>query len=184
MPHTAVHKALNQALRRDLLRFVQNRVGSSPDAEDLVQEIFLRIARKYPALEDETRLVPWVYTIARNVVVDHYRSHRNHDALPEGLSEGPHDPRLPDNDNHLVGGWLHLFLEALPEHYREAVRLADVEGLTQRAVADRLGLSFPGAKSRIQRGRRALRDMLTACCDVEFDAHGNAVDWQKRDSCC
>lgn len=64
----------------------------------------------------------------------------------------------------------------LPETYREAVRLAEIDGFTQQEVADRLGLSLSGAKSRIQRGRVMLSDVLEQCCRFEFDRRGNLMD--------
>ena len=66
-------------------------------------------------------------------------------------------------------------VRSLPDGYREAVQLAEVEGLPQQAVADRLGLSLSGAKSRIQRGRAMLKDVLQRCCSFELDVRGRVM---------
>ena len=66
----------------------------------------------------------------------------------------------------------------LPDRYRDAVRMSELEGLSQQAVADRLHLSLSGAKSRVQRGRAKLRQILDACCSFEFDRRGNLLDCQ------
>ncbi len=71
-------------------------------------------------------------------------------------------------------------VRSLPDGYREAVELAEVEGLPQQEIADRLGLSLSGAKSRIQRGRVMLRDALEACCHFEFDSRGNMMDYEPK----
>ena len=71
-------------------------------------------------------------------------------------------------------------LPSIPEKYRAAVELAEVEGLTQQQVGQRLGLSLSGAKSRVQRGRKILRNMLLGCCHLEFDRRGNVVDYERR----
>ena len=89
-----------------------------------------------------------------------------------------------NHDNRLVGSWLMSMVEDLPDHYREAIRLAEMDGLPQAEVASRLGLSVSGAKSRIQRGRELLRRALAKCCHVEFDRRGNVVDYKSRNGCC
>lgn len=69
-------------------------------------------------------------------------------------------------------------LNYLPEKYRKAVRLADLEGMTQAQLADHLGLSLSGAKSRVQRGREQLKALLTECCKFEFDCRGQIIDYE------
>jgi len=77
-------------------------------------------------------------------------------------------------------GWLDEMIRSLPAGYRDAVQLAEIEGLSQQEVADRLGLSLSGAKSRIQRGREMLKDALDRCCHFEFDSRGNMMDYEPR----
>src|SRR5690606_8886763 len=111
----------------------------------------------------------WVYQIARNVVHDHHRKTMN---APVALADA--DP-ADECDDHLSqlrcrgGGWLDEMIRSLPDGYREAVQLAEIDGLSQQAVADQLGLSLSGAKSRIQRGRTMLKGVLDQCCHFEFD---------------
>ena len=69
----------------------------------------------------------------------------------------------------------------LPADYREAIELTELEGLTQVAVAERLGLSVSGMKSRVQRGRARLRAMLLRCCEIELDRRGRLVAFEPRD---
>ena len=75
-------------------------------------------------------------------------------------------------------------VESLPADYREALILTEYEGLTQRALAERLGLSFSGAKSRVQRAREKLKAMLLDCCHFEFDRFGKIIDYQPNCACC
>jgi RNA polymerase sigma-70 factor (ECF subfamily) len=72
-------------------------------------------------------------------------------------------------------------IERLPEEYRQAVVLVDLEGLTQREAAAQLGLSLSGMKSRVQRGRRQLKEMLEACCMIELDRRRGVTDYEVRD---
>ena len=71
---------------------------------------------------------------------------------------------------------LRRMVEQLPEPYREAMKLADFDGVPQQAIADRMGISLSGAKSRVQRGRQQLREMISDCCKVERDVRGNVLN--------
>ena len=72
----------------------------------------------------------------------------------------------------------------LPEPYREALLLTEYEGLTQQQLAERVGISLSGAKSRVQRGREKLKQILLDCCHVELDRRGGIIDYQGQCDCC
>ena len=74
-------------------------------------------------------------------------------------------------------------VESLPDDYRQALLLTEYEGLTQRELAERLGLSVSGAKSRVQRAREKLKEMLLDCCHFEFDRLGRVIDYQPKYAC-
>ncbi|MEP0545646.1 MAG: sigma-70 family RNA polymerase sigma factor [Rhodothermales bacterium] len=180
--------------RAGLLAFLLRRLPSQADAEDVLQDVFVRIHEGASDLRHPDRLQPWVFAIAHRAVADFYRAHgRRPDDLPaeaaaEPAVEPAHVGVAPHPDGHDVHdevlSWLVPLVDALPDGYREAVRLADLEGLTQQAVADRLGLSLSGAKSRVQRGRALLGDLLRACCEVEFGPDGRAVEYRPRTGSC
>ena len=86
--------------------------------------------------------------------------------------------------NRELATCLRPIVERLPEIYREAVVLADLEGITQREVAGRLGLSVSGAKSRVQRGRQAIKAMLQDCCRIQLDAGGRVTGYEVQSSSC
>lgn len=163
------------ALSADLRRFIRRRVADDHVADDLLQETFVRIHRRIDALSDENRLAAWVYRIARNVVNDHYRRDA---AAAVPLAEihvaEEADPLAPLRAGASV--WLEELVRQLPETYREAVQLAEIDGLSQQQVAERLGLSLSAAKSRVHRGRAQLKQVLDRCCDFRFDRRGNLVD--------
>jgi RNA polymerase sigma-70 factor (ECF subfamily) len=171
----------------ELARFIRRRVESPEVAADLLQETFVRIHDAIDDLRDDDRLAAWVYRIARNVIIDHYRAARRETTLPGDAADPDDNPGIgsaaPDNLNATVGGWLSEMIATLPEPYRATMELAEGEGLTQQAIADRLGLSLSGAKSRVQRGRTLLRRMLLDCCHVELDRYGNVIEVERRRGC-
>jgi RNA polymerase sigma-70 factor (ECF subfamily) len=173
-------EALWAHLSADLRRFIRRRVTDDHVAEDLLQETFVRAHHHLPTLEEVDRVAAWMYRIARNVVHDHHRSAAN--AAVSLVEADPPEP--PDDAVALLrreaAGWLDEMIQALPDGYREAVQLFEIEGLSQQEVADRLGLTLSGAKSRVQRGRAMLKGVLEGCCRFEFDARGNVRDYHPR----
>jgi RNA polymerase sigma-70 factor (ECF subfamily) len=164
------------ALRDGIRRFVARRVRPE-HVDDLVQDILLRMHERAGDLHDEARLPGWAFRIAQSVVADHHRRKR-----PEVPGDDVEPPGENDegNVNEVVAGWLRPMLALLPAEYEEAVELVDVQGMSQKAYAERAGLSLSGAKSRVQRGRRMLEEVVRACCDLEVDARGNVIDYERR----
>jgi RNA polymerase sigma-70 factor (ECF subfamily) len=161
-----------QALRAALLRFVRARVEDDATAEDIVHDVLLRGFSRGPDLHDGDRLQAWLYRVARNAVIDHYRTRKPMAELPADLAV-----ETPDTDviEELAGCMLPC-MDRLPEDYRSAIVMSEIEGLTLRETGTRLGLSLSGAKSRVQRGRAKLLDLMQACCAFERDSRGNVMD--------
>jgi RNA polymerase sigma-70 factor (ECF subfamily) len=166
------------ALRDGLRRFVARKVAPQ-HVDDLVQDILLRMHERAGDLRDETRVAGWAFRIALNVVNDHHRG-----ARPERTLADTDDPPAEANDstnlNEVVAGWLDSMVALLPDEYAEALQRVDVEGMSQRDFAALSGLSLSGAKSRVQRGRHMLEDIVRACCDIELDVQGNVIDYRRR----
>jgi len=169
-------------LLSDRLRsFLRQRVSDEQLAEDLLQETFLRIHKRLRQLDDQQRITAWVFQIARNLVVDHYRSSAR--AQGEELRDDiTIEMAADDNLNELVSGWLPAMIAQLPDGYREAVELYELKNQSQQRIADQLQISLSGAKSRIQRGRQKLRTMLFECCSFDRDSHGNVIDFEPLDA--
>lgn len=179
MPSQPSTDAIWTHLSSDLRRFIRRRVADDHAADDLLQETFVRVHRHVGTLQEADRLAAWVYQIARNVIHDHHRLA----ARPTlALADDPVD-EADERVSCLRGRgceWLGEMVRQLPDGYREAVQLSEVEGLPQQKVADRLGLSLSGAKSRIQRGRVMLKGVLEQCCRLEFDRRGNVMDYEPK----
>ena len=137
-----------------LERFIARRVGNAEDAKDLLQDVFLRAHVALDGVEDKRRVRPWLYRIASNAIADHHRRKRlpTRPGIPPGNPDEPAaEDTAPENLNGEVSSCLPSVVRELPEKYRRALTLSDLEGRTQREVAKELGLSPSGAKSRVQR---------------------------------
>ncbi len=159
-----------------LARFIRSRVEDEATAEDILQDVFLKIARRASDLKEPAKLQGWIYLIARHAIIDHYRTRRPTVEVPESWpAEDGDDPEIEQ-----LKLAFRRMIDALPEPYREAIQLTELEGLTQKQLAARLGLSLTGAKSRVQRGRHLLRQNLLDCCRFEFDRRGRVIDCTPR----
>lgn len=166
-----------------LERFIRKRVSDEQAADDILQDVYVKVHTHIDSLRDDTRLQAWVYQIARNAVHDHYRSQKPHAEMSDFIAvDGITD--ASDDITQRLSESVRCMIESLPEDYRQALLLTEYEGLTQQALADRLGISLSGAKSRVQRGRKMLREMLLACCHFQFDRLGKVIDYHPRCHCC
>jgi RNA polymerase sigma-70 factor (ECF subfamily) len=167
----------------DRLRgFIGKRVSSNADADDLLSDVFVKVHTRIDSLEDEARLAPWLFQITRNTLTDYYRRR----PAPQTGLDGVDSATVEDDYDaaELISSSLRDLVDRLPVKYREALVLTEFEGLTQVEMADRLGLSVSGAKSRVQRARTMLRDDLLECCHFEFDRRGHVIDYEPRPRCC
>lgn len=147
-------EALWQSFSGDLRIWLHRQTRNGELAEDLLQEAVLKVHDALPGLRDQDRMAPWLYRIARSTLIDHHRRSRPLDPLDDELIA----PEPEDNSaDLLVVSWLPGRLERLPEHYREPLRLSELEGMSQSEIARQLDRSPSGARTRIQRGRRLLR---------------------------
>jgi RNA polymerase sigma-70 factor, ECF subfamily len=164
-------------LRELLVPFISKRVDPQ-DVEDVLQNVFVRIQRSLGDLRDSDKLVPWGYQIARNVIVDHTRraTVRKHEELDRVRSIAAPQHLADDSGASELALILDHFIGRLSDPYREALQLTELDGMTQAEAAEQVGLSLPGMKSRVQRGRAQLRELLESCCDIELDTRRSIID--------
>ena len=193
-----------------LTAFVAQRVDDPADVADLVQTVFLRVHQHMASIEDEQRLLPWLFQITRNAIADYYRAPvRRREiggvapdgAVDLGAGQGttaaagtsganaeplhPIDPRSTSDDapaTRELAGCVRPLLQLLPPSYQEALTLVEFDGVAQVDAASRLGISVSGMKSRVQRGRALLRDGLLECCEISRSATGGVLDFAPRSS--
>jgi RNA polymerase sigma-70 factor, ECF subfamily len=172
--------AIYREYRARLLGFIRQRVRDHQLAEDILQDVFVKVLAKLDTLMEPAKLRAWLYQVTRNAIIDHSRLRRVHDDLDEETFEALPDAIEESSAASELARCLAPMIEALPAHYREAVMLADIEALPLATVAARQQLSLPGAKSRVQRGRARVGAMLLACCRIELSKSGAVLDYTPR----
>ena len=163
-----------------LRRFVRSRVADTDEADDIVQDVCLRAVGRLETIRDAARVESWLFQIARNAIIDHYRRKRPVAELPADLIDesGSGDSGRPD-----LSACLPRLLDGMVEPDREALQLTAIEGMKQRELAERLGISLSGAKSRVQRARKRLRELVIACCRPDFDRLGQIIEIHPSPDC-
>jgi RNA polymerase sigma-70 factor (ECF subfamily) len=176
-----------------LRAFIAKRVDDHGYVDDILQEVFVRVHRQIDSVNDPRRVVSWIYQITRNSIIDHYRKPGRQREIPAGLSselemrdETSQKPERADRDKgeesrSELAGCLRPMIEWLSQDYRDAITLVEINGLTQEAAAKQMGLSLSGMKSRVQRGRKQLKQMLEDCCLIELDRRGGIADYHPRE---
>ena len=176
-----------QAMSQQLRAFFRRRVTDDQLAEDLLQETFVRVHNGLASLQEQERLAAWVQRVAHNTLRDYFR--KGFVSKEVLASEGvvaddiPEEHISEENYNQEIAAGLGCVVQQLPPRYREAIELAELKGVTQSEVGTRLGLSLSGAKSRVQRGRVKLKDLLLDCCHFELDRRGNVIEYQPHHQC-
>jgi RNA polymerase sigma-70 factor, ECF subfamily len=167
-------------LRSQVRRMIGARVASAADAEDVVQDVLLKVFRNTGGLRDGERFGGWLSTMVKNATADHLRDRLRHPVVPGDAAErfegGDAADALADDDaRRCLTAALRPFADRLPAIYREVIVLSELEGVPHAEIAKRLAISVSGVKSRVQRGREQLGKMLAGCCQIELDARRSVV---------
>lgn len=155
-----------------LLGFIKTKVNSSETAEDILQEVFMKIHKNIDKIHDNKKTTSWVYQITRNTIIDYYRKKKidfQENKLTESL------PEKVGQDSSDFTQCLKPFITKLPENDK-AILLATTYGnISQKEYALKNNLSYSATKSRVQRARQKLKELFVSCCNIESDSYGNII---------
>jgi len=166
-------------LYAQLKRFIYSKVKNKQDAEDIVQDVFVRAQQKMLQLKDREKVTGWMYTVTRHSIVDYYRAKKkNMEQIPEASTE---EYNL---FNDCVAHCILQIIQSLPEPYRQALLLTEQSRVSQKELAERLNISYSGAKSRVQRGRQMVKQKMEALYHIKTDGFGNVLVCEDRLPCC
>lgn len=193
---TKTTEELWQVLHDGLRTFIAKRVNDEGHVDDILQDVFVRVHHRKDQVNDPLRIVSWIYQVTRNAIVDHYRKPGRHREIPSGLStelevlDEVSETSTATRHSEAVefraelAACLRPMIERLSPDYQEAITLVEIKGLTQQAAAKQMGISLSGMKSRVQRGRKQLKQMLDDCCLIELDRRGGVVEYHALTAGC
>ena len=163
-------------LYNPLLGYVKKRVRNQEDAEDLTQDVFLKLSKSNSNGVDN--LKSWVYTIAKNTITDYYRKKQLQTNAIEDDTIFDYDT---DNDAGIaLGKCVDSFVNQLPEEYRELMILSEIKEIPQKEIAEQLNINYVTVRSKIQRGRKKLKELFEGCCTILQGGKGSILDFESK----
>ena len=172
-PSRFVFEDVAHELSGPLRRYLEQLVGNRATADDLLQDTLLKIARGLPEFEGRSSVKTWAFTIATRVATDHFRRPQSRAQMVEMDETAPTHVADAEIDQRLVidemSSCVREVIDSLPEDYRTALVLRDLEGQTAAQVAEIAGCSLATAKIRIHRARRRLKEAPNQECSFYRD---------------
>jgi len=160
----------------DLKRFIVSKVKDHEVADDLLQEVFVKVHTKSTQLKDSTKLKSWLFTISRNLVMDYFKNLTQTQDVDDAILKTADDEVSQHSEEDCLPG----IISHLPPKYKRPLYLSDIKGVKQKEIANKLNLPLPTVKSQIQRGRKLIVQGYMECCDYRLNNKGKLVGNRKE----
>lgn len=162
--------------------YIMRKVSDKYEAEDIFQEVGFRLIKSESKILDVEKIEAWLYRIASNAIIDYYRRKARFTNIDDIDAVNIKESYIPefDNYNSETASCLLKLTKFLPTTYKEAIIESDYNGIQQNILGDKWGLSYSGAKNRVQRARKKLKETMLNCCEVKTDKRGNIIELVKK----
>lgn len=160
-----------------LKSFLHSKVSNPADVDDLLQEILVKTQNNINNINSQASIKPWLFQTANNTIIDFYRRQ----AKQKGLSQ--QELWYGDDEKSVRNSLLKCivpFIEALPEEDKELLMRVDINGESQKAIAESQGISYSTLKSRVQKSRAKLKAVFEGCCHFTQNRHGELIDYERK----
>lgn len=167
-----------------LLAYVKSKVRSHEDAEDILQNVFVKISTNIDKLDEDVKIRNWIFTVTRNTIIDYYRFNANKKKLTFGGKLADNIAEVEEVDQTRgLDQCIDSMIRLLPDEYRDIIVESEIHGVKQRDMAVKYGIAYPSMRSRVQRGREKLKQLFHNCCHIETDKLGNVIEAQGKSDC-
>lgn len=168
---------------KELKSYLKKVVKNQTDADDILQEVFIKIIQNSDKVKQARNIRQYIYGMVRNAIGDYFRNKQNSKS----------DMEIPDvvteEDDQLLNATIadccvKPFINQLPGKYKEALLLTEFQDVSKIKLAEKLNISYSGAKSRVQRGKEKLKEMILNCCAYQSDVYGNLMENERKNFKC
>lgn len=167
-----------EQLYKPLYHYIKKKINNQLDAEDLTQEVFYKL---YNSKNDEVKNIKsWLYSIARNSIIDYYRRKKHFTAEEEIFIEKELSEKSAIDE---LTNCVAPFVNQLPEDYITIMKLSEIENFSQKEIAQKFGMNYATVRSKVQRGRKKLKELISDCCTVVQGGKGGIIDFVKNGDC-
>ena len=165
---------------KEIKRFVISKLKDKDLANDILQEVFLKVHLKMSTLKSDDKIKPWLYQITRNAITDHFRKQKF--PMDTASIDLPANNDVT-NANEPFAACVQPHINKLPLIYKEALTKTEFQNYSQLQLAEELNISYSGAKSRVQRAKELLKIYFKQCCNVSSDKYGNILNFDEKHDC-
>lgn len=168
---------------KELKSFIYNKTRNSSDTDDILQEVFIKIINNIDKVNQSENLRQYLYAIVRNAINDYFRKQKHFltdSEIPDQITES----ETQSLNETIAECCIKPFINKLSDNYKEALLITEFENVSQKELASRLNISYSGAKSRVQRGKEKLKELILNCCSLQSDVYGNLIDTDDKNCGC
>jgi RNA polymerase sigma-70 factor (ECF subfamily) len=168
---------------KELRDFIYNKIRNSADTDDILQDVFIKIIRNINKVNKSENMRHYLYGIVRNTINDYFKNQKvfsNTTAIQEQFTE---TDTISLNET-IAECCIKPFIDKLPDNYKQALLITEFQNISQKELAEKLNISYSGAKSRVQRGKDKLKELIINCCAYQNDKYGNLIDTNDKNCAC
>ncbi|EGU35341.1 RNA polymerase sigma factor SigZ [Vibrio sp. N418] len=170
--------------QHSLKAFLHSKVANEADVEDLQQEILIKTYQSLSDVQNESSVKSWLFQLAQRTIIDFYRKRARTQRDNNLQADDLWFEQLPESVEQELANCIAPFIHALPEASASLLSHVELDGMSQKELAEQQGVSYSTLKSRVQKSRMELKKLFEECCDLTLDKHGNVVDYQHKGKGC
>jgi len=165
-----------------LRNFLSSRMKNKTDVDDVLQEVLIKTFRHFKRIKEPDKIKSWLYKTTRTTLIDYYRKSDKYSS--EEIYDIEDEQEEAKDAKRELSKCLNPFFKNLPDEYRKPLEAVEMQGISQKELAEKMGISYSGLKSRVQRGRQMLYRQYKDCCEYEVDVRGGIVNFNPKAGKC
>lgn len=167
--------------RVSLKVFLHSNVSNPADVDDLLQDILIKTYQNLSHVKDIKKIKPWLFQVASHAIIDFYRKQaKSNNVTIDDLWYHEDDVSVDAQLSQCIIP----FIQALPADDAQMLTAIDIEGLSQKQFAEKMGMKYSTLKSRVQKSRGKLKTLFQECCELSLDSTGSIIDFQSKGKSC
>jgi RNA polymerase sigma-70 factor (ECF subfamily) len=167
-----------------LKAFLHSKVSNPDDVDDLQQEILIKTHQNLSNVKEVESIKSWLFQLANRTIIDFYRKRARQQRDGELQADDLWFEEQKETVEQEMAGCIEPFIRALPTEQSTLLSAVELQGASQKQLAEQTGISYSTLKSRVQKGRGELRKLFEQCCTLELDSHGNVIDYHQKSKGC
>jgi RNA polymerase sigma-70 factor (ECF subfamily) len=176
---TAIWNEFHKELRGFILKRTQNVLIT----DDILQDVFVKILTNMAKIDHAENIRPYLYGIVKNTINDYFRK-AHHSLGEESIPEILSSEDEKSLNEKVAECCIRPFIMQLNPQDQEVLLKVEFENLSQKELAEQLGMSYSGLKSRLQRAKEKLKNQIVDCCAYKSDAFGNLLESNQKNCAC